>query len=132
MQVRVSTTGFSDELVQCSYPSGTVTSDFTLTNGIESNPIKPSNQSRFISFHLIIFCLFRPRVEDFEISVRPRGQLQIMARIGSGNVGNERVGDIVLGSSFIRKMELPEILQSRRFLDRLPGRRSSALRSAVT
>ena len=45
----------------------------------------------------IILSLFRPRIEDLKASIRPRGQLQIIPRIGPGRIGNEFLSHVVRG-----------------------------------
>src|SRR6266581_6746064 len=71
----------------------------------------------------VVFRLARPGIEDLEVSVRPCSQLQIIPRIQSGSVGDERIGSVVRRSSFVGKVQLPKVLELRRFLDNVPGGR---------
>src|SRR6266567_5990421 len=79
----------------------------------------------------VMLGLLRPRVENVEASVRPRRQFQIISGVGSGGIGDEFLGHVVRLSTFLRKMQLPQILQSRRFLDDVPRRRRSTFPGPV-
>ena len=71
-------------------------------------------------------------IEDFKGSIRPGGQLQIVGCVRTLRVSDEFRSDIVRGASFFRKMQLPKILQTRRFFDNVPcGGRAALLGTVV-
>src|SRR6266446_2724252 len=73
----------------------------------------------------------RARVEDFEAAVGPGGEFQIVAGVRSGKIGDERLGHIMGSAAFIGKMELPDILETRRLFDGFPGGRRGTYCGAV-
>src|SRR6266849_7934684 len=75
-------------------------------------------------------CL-RPGVEYLEIAIRPGRKLQVIARVRPGKICDESVSGVVGGAAFIREMELPEILETRRFLDGIPRSGCAAFFSTV-
>src|SRR6267154_3160558 len=60
------------------------------------------------------------------MAIGPGGKLQVTPGIRPGEIGDERVRNIVRSTAFIREMKLPQILEMRRFLDGIPGRGRSA------
>jgi hypothetical protein len=76
--------------------------------------------------------VLRSGIEDFEASIRPGGQFQIVGCVRLLRVSYEFGSAIVRGTSFFRKMQLPKILQTRRLLNNVPrGGRSTLFGSVV-
>src|SRR6267142_1182515 len=65
------------------------------------------------------------------MAIGPSGKLQVAPGIRAGEISDERVRNIMRNSAFIREMKLPQILETRRFLDSVPGRGRSAFCSAI-